>query len=85
MKFKSGRFSLGNGDTLFVYTDGVTEANNSKRELFGRERLLAALNAEPDAGPEKLDSNVRRAIAAFSGDTPQFDDTTMLCLKYFGR
>ena len=46
--------------------------------------MLAALNNEPDAEPEKLDENVREAIAAFTEGAPQFDDTTMLCLKYYG-
>ncbi|MBR2561080.1 MAG: PP2C family protein-serine/threonine phosphatase [Eubacterium sp.] len=85
MKYKSGEFSLKPGDTVFVYTDGVTEANNNERELFGRERLLDALNSEPEADPMKLDENVHKAIAAFVGDASQFDDTTMLCLKYYGK
>ena len=84
MKFKAGEFTLSPGDTIFEYTDGVTEANNSSEELFGTERLLQALNREPDADPRTLDENVHKAIQEFAEDTPQFDDTTMLCLKYYG-
>ena len=84
MKFKAGEFTLSPGDTIFEYTDGVTEANNSSEELFGTERLLQALNREPDADPRTLDENVHKAIQEFAEDTPQFDDMTMLCLKYYG-
>ena len=70
------------GDTLFVYTDGVTEATNSDEVLFGEERLVEALNADPDARPEELLANVRKAIDDFVGDAPQFDDITMLSLRY---
>ena len=84
IQYRSGDFSLHPGDTLFVYTDGVTEANNAAAELFGTERMLAALNREAAAEPQKLDENVREAVSAFAGDVPQFDDMTMLGLKYFG-
>ena len=84
MKFRSGSFRISAGDTVFLYTDGVTEANNNERDLFGTERLLSALNREPDASPRKLDENVRQAIEEFIEGAPQFDDTTMLCLKYYG-
>ena len=82
--YRSGEFSLRPGDTLFVYTDGVTEANNAAEELFGTERMLAALNRDPAAEPQKLDENVREAVRVFAGSAPQFDDMTMLGLKYFG-
>lgn len=84
MRFKASEFTLSPGDTLFVYTDGVTEANNTAEELFGTERMLAALNRQPDAEPKELDKNVREALKEFGGGAPQFDDITMLCLKYFG-
>lgn len=84
MKFRSGTITLQPGDTLFCYTDGVTEATNGEQKLFGTERMLQALNREPDAGPQKLDENVLAAIADFVGEEPQFDDTTILSLKYFG-
>ena len=84
LPYRAGAFDLQPGDTLFTYTDGVTEANDSKENLFGMERMLDALNQEPDADPKTLDKNLRSAIGAFAGDAPQFDDTTTLCLKYFG-
>ena len=84
MKFKAGTIRLQPGDTVFCYTDGVPEATDGEEKLFGTERMLQALNRQPDAGPKKLDENVRASIAEFVGEAPQFDDTTILCLKYYG-
>ena len=72
------------GDCIFQYTDGVTEATNRDEQLFGKERMLHALNHDPSADAEELLSNVLTEITAFAGDEPQFDDITMLCLKYCG-
>ena len=85
MRFNEHPFELAPGDSLFVYTDGVPGATNADNELFGTDRMLAALNREPDAAPEELLRNVRGDINAFVGDAPQFDDITMLCFRYFGQ
>ena len=69
------------GGALFVYTDGAPEANDAQEQMFGMERMLAALNQEPDAAPQTLLQNMRAAIDRFAGDAPQFDDLTMLCVK----
>ena len=52
--------------------------------MFGKERMLEALNTEPEASPEKLLKNVRQAVDAFVQDAEQFDDLTMLCVEYKG-
>ena len=72
------------GDKLFLYTDGVPEASDRSEEMFGGERMLEALNADPGAAPEELLKNVRKAVDDFVGDAEQFDDLTMLCLEYRG-
>ena len=82
--FKEHEFELHPGDSLFVYTDGVPEATNVENELFGADRMLESLNTEPDAVPETILANVMKGIDAFVGDAKQFDDITMLCLKYYG-
>ena len=82
MVYREYELLLTPGTKLFVYTDGVPEATNRDDELFGSERMLAALNENGDAGPEELLRNVRRAVDAFVGDAEQFDDLTMLCLEY---
>lgn len=83
--YKEHSFEMYPGDSLFVYTDGVAEATNSNDELFGSERMLQALNRDPDAEPEAVLSNVMDGIHEFVADAEQFDDITMLCLKYNGK
>ena len=72
------------GDKLFVYTDGVPEATDAQSAMFGTERMLDALNAEPQAAPERILENVRAAVDGFVRDAEQFDDLTMLCIEYRG-
>ena len=83
--YKEHTFQLNPGDSLFVYTDGVAEATSAEKELFGTERMLEALNRDPDAKPEDVLKNVMDGINAFVADAEQFDDITMLCLKYVGK
>ncbi len=84
LRFREREFQLYPGDKLFVYTDGVPEATNSQGEFFGSERMLMALNENPDASPQKLLQTVRGDLNAFVGSAPQFDDITMLCMVYKG-
>jgi sigma-B regulation protein RsbU (phosphoserine phosphatase) len=81
MRYKEYEFTLEKGGSLFLYTDGVAEATNAGNELFGTDRMLEALNTEPEAAPEKLLSNMQKAVDDFVGDAPQFDDLTMLSVK----
>ena len=81
MKYKEYEFTLERGGTLFLYTDGVAEATNAKNELFGTERMLEALNAEPNASSKTLLDNMKQAVDEFVGNAPQFDDLTMLGVK----
>ena len=82
--FKEHSFELHPGDTVFVYTDGVPEATDKDNVLFDNDRMLAALNQDPDADPETLLQTVRKEVDAFVGDAPQFDDLTMLAFRYHG-
>ena len=84
MRFRQHEFRLEPGDSLFVYTDGVTEATDSHDELFGTDRMISALNSNPAASPAELLSIVRESINRFVGEAPQFDDITMLNLQYYG-
>lgn len=85
MQFADHEFELHPGDIVYVYTDGVPEATNADNELFGTDRLLEALNQNKTAQPNELLPEVKKAIDAFVGDAPQFDDITMLAFKFFGR
>jgi len=82
--FRQHEFQLNPGDSVFVYTDGVAEATNARDELFGTDRMLAALNKDPEATPKQTLENVTQGINEFVAGAEQFDDITMLCLKYRG-
>ena len=82
--FRQHEFRLNPGDSVFVYTDGVAEAPNGANELYGTDRMLNALNSEPDAQPGQILANVMNDIHAFVDGAEQFDDITMLCFRYMG-
>ncbi len=84
LKFKEHTFQMHPGDSFFVYTDGVPEATNAQKELYGTERMLRALNLEPDANPEQVLARVSQDIEQFVDGAEQFDDITMLCFRYSG-
>ena len=85
IRYRENTLQLEPGDELYLYTDGVTEATNSSQELFGEERLQAALNEEPDLPVHKLLPKIKGCIDAFVGEAEQFDDITMLGLHYMER
>ena len=82
--YENREFELRPGDCIFVYTDGVPEAANTAKVLFGTDRLLKTLNEDAGAAPEELIRRMHAAISAFAESAPQFDDITMLCVKYNG-
>lgn len=85
MRYKSGSITLEPGDRIFQYTDGVTEATDAQKQLFGMERLEASLNVHKDLSVMELLPAVKADIDAFVGEAEQFDDITMLCLEYKER
>lgn len=82
MLYTAGSMQLEVGDKLFQYTDGVTEATNSNCELYGEDRLEAALNKNTDKSPAELLPLIKSDIDMFVGEAEQFDDITMLCFEY---
>jgi sigma-B regulation protein RsbU (phosphoserine phosphatase) len=66
------------GDLLCVYSDGITEALDAAEEEFGLERLSRLLTSDP---PAKVCDSVFDAVSAFAGETPQYDDQTLLLLR----
>lgn len=82
VNYKEYEIELQPGSKLFIYTDGVPEATSSESELFGTDRMLAALNVDPEASPKEILENVRRAVDGFVKEAEQFDDLTMLCVDY---
>ena len=85
MDYQDYELTLEKGAKLFLYTDGVPEAMDAQRRMFGTERMLAALNASPEGTPQELLKSVRRAVDGFVKAAEQFDDLTMLCLEYRGN
>ena len=85
MRYKEYEFTLNAGDKLFLYTDGVPEATNAEDKLFGKERMLKALNAVKDETPQGVLKGVRRSVDDFVQEAEQFDDLTMLCVVYRGH
>ncbi|MBR4392689.1 MAG: SpoIIE family protein phosphatase [Oscillospiraceae bacterium] len=84
-KFKEYELILEPGDMLLLYTDGVPEAMNAEGAMFTDEQMLAVLNEKPDASPEEAVRNIECAVLDFMKDSEQFDDMTMVCLRYNGR
>ena len=83
-RYRNHTIQLQPGDAVLQYTDGVTEATDAQDDLFGEERLLSALRDAPSTSPDKLMRFVHDRIAAFVGEAPQFDDITMLGMRYKG-
>lgn len=85
LEYEEYTLMLHPGDRLFLYTDGVPEATDAENRMFGNERMVDALNSDPDATPRQLLTNVREAVRGFVKDAEQFDDLTMLCIEYKGK
>ena len=73
-------YTLPTDTTLFLYTDGLTEAMNAQRKLFGRERLKDQLNIKTSC--KQLIEGMTQAVHQFVGDAPQSDDLTMMSIHW---
>jgi len=73
------------GSKIFLYTDGVPEATDINGNMFGVDRMLEALNEDPEHDAADLMLNVRRKVDEFVQNAEQFDDLTMLCMEYKGK
>ena len=84
VRYREYTIDLEPGAKIFVYTDGVAEATNSNEELFGTDRMIAALRNGENGTPRDVLKAVKAGVDEFVGKAPQFDDLTMLCLQYMG-
>ena len=80
-KFSEETFKLEHGDTLLLFTDGVTEATDSELKEYGEERLINLLKKNTHANCQQIIDNVKADVKAFAGDAEQSDDITLLALK----
>ena len=84
IRYRKNELQLMPGDMLYLYTDGVTEATDAANQLYGEYRLFDLLNKHGELQPQPLCENIITDVDKFTGEAPQFDDITMLCLKYSG-
>ena len=84
VRYRKNELTLAPGDAIYLYTDGVTEATNLNEELYGEERLQKVLDIYKDATPETICAEVKIDVDKFVGEAPQFDDITMLAIRYKG-
>ena len=73
------------GDSIFLYTDGVTEAEDKGEHLYGGARLLALLQANANDSAQALCEKVCADVDLFADGAPQFDDITTLYLRFLKR
>ena len=85
-EFRCGQIQLAPGDSLILYTDGISEAMNSNRDLFGAERIQEALDhAVPGIKAQPMTKTILGGVAAFVGGAEQHDDITLLVIRYAGN
>ena len=85
LKYKEYDLQMKPGSKLFLYTDGLPEAVNDQKEMFGTDRALEVLNQSKDLPPEQIIENMKAAVNAFIQNTEPFDDLTMICVCYNGK
>ena len=81
MKFSVQEAMIAPGKILFLYTDGLTEAENGNQKLFGMQRITDVITAF-EGSPQQLIETMTDAVHEFVGDTEQSDDLTMLAFRY---
>ena len=73
------------GDTLFLYTDGLTEAENARHEQFGEERMGELFAAHGEQSPQELIETMHQAVAKFVGNAEQSDDLTLFAIRLLNK
>lgn len=82
--YQQDKIKMQEGDYIYLYTDGVTDTNNVKEELFGEDRLRDVINVYKEHNPESLLRSIKSELDQYMGEAEQFDDITMLCIEYKG-
>lgn len=82
VRYRSHELSLVPGDEIFLYTDGVTEAQDAAAHFFGEEHLKNTLNSIPSGSPKELLTGLKQVLDEFASGAEQSDDITMLSVKY---
>lgn len=85
IEYHTQEYKLKPGDLFFLYTDGITEANNCNKELFEEIRLKNSIDVSKNYSTKEVCDTVLENVKSFIEDEEQYDDITMLALKYFGN
>jgi PAS domain S-box-containing protein len=75
---------LNRGDRFLIYTDGLTDATDPDRNMYGLKRLVTLLSSDHDSTPEQLISIIMNDIKEFTQESPYHDDLTILCMQVTG-
>lgn len=83
-EYQAQRTHMDYNDMLFLYTDGLTEAENTEHEQFGEQRMQDSLSDIGDrlVGPREIVAEMKRRVETFVDGAEQSDDLTMLCVRY---
>lgn len=84
VRYRKNELLLSPGDAIYLYTDGVTEATDINNQLYGEKRLAAVLEKNKTQNTQIICDAVKKDVDIFVGEAPQFDDITMLALKFNG-
>ena len=85
IEYETNTINLDVGDKILLYTDGVTEANNSYNEFFGEEKLKEIVEENDNLSVDECVENIKNRVLEFSGKDNQFDDITLLMVEYTGK
>ena len=81
VEYEESRFQLQAGDKIVFYTDGIVEAMNSEREMFGFDRLLEVVGRSETMSAEALLRKINDQVNEFVGSAIQHDDLTVIVIK----
>ena len=85
IQYNENEINLNAGDMIFLYTDGVTEANDNFNGFYGKNRLKEIINKNKDKKLKDIINEITEDIDKFCNNDEQYDDTTMLIIKYNGQ
>jgi Serine phosphatase RsbU, regulator of sigma subunit len=85
MRFAQQEMTVPSGSAIFLYTDGLTEAENARHELFGEQRLEKVAGEVSALSAREQVAGIHEAVRQHVKAAPQSDDLTMLCIRYLGR
>ncbi|PLX80027.1 MAG: hypothetical protein C0614_07475 [Desulfuromonas sp.] len=85
LSYRELTLRLNPGDSILFYTDGVTEAMNTKQEFYGEESLVVSLETLQNLDSEHTIKSVIDSVHRHVLDAPQSDDIEMLCIRFLGN